>query len=100
LVKSNWDEKLYIAYRNKSDESGKILMQATSNLAHQSILVTKESFWSKSQSLFVMVNQFCPYGTLSDHIQTRIDENEKKKHRQRFSENLIKLCLFDMATAL
>jgi serine/threonine protein kinase len=88
LVRSEWDGVMWVAWRNRDYRVAKVLMKASQKFRDPNIVATKETFWSKSQYQFVMVNEFCSYGSLS------------KQMRSGFPEDVIRICLFDMVSAL
>ena len=100
LVKSLWDEKLYVAKTNKEKkyENSAVEMHAMLKLDHISKIEMKESFWHPSEDCFIMINHFCSYGSLASQIKTRIEA--RTRLRDRFPENLVRICLFDIASCL
>jgi hypothetical protein len=74
LVRSLWDEKLYVAKTNKEKTyaNSSVEMHAMLKLDHVSKIEMKESFWHPSEDCFIMVNNFCSYGSLGFQIKTRI----------------------------
>ena len=56
-------------------------------LAHKNVISVKEAFYQKQ--VFVMIQEFCHFGTLKDAFKS-----------ENFSEDVVKTCLFDMVSAI
>jgi len=82
------------------DESANLEMSVMYRLKHANILRVKESFWSPDETGFMMLTEYCPFGSIQRQINARID-NKKAIHRNKnFSPLLIKICLHDILNAL
>jgi serine/threonine protein kinase len=76
--------------------SANLEMQVMIRLKHPNILSIKESYWSRDDEGLTMVTEYCSLGALSGQI----NERKEAEGRKPFSENLVRMCLVDMARAL
>ena len=99
LVESKSDHRVYLAKKTVEAEHkfAVLEMQRLPRLKHPNVLSIRESFLDADEN-FIMVKEFCAYGSLAHQISTKMAQ--RKERFARLPEPVIRKLLVDVAQAL